>query len=72
MCAGHVGLAALQRQQTSKAADIGSRNFELRMMLLELIFDHTDGEIVTTGAKNRIFDILSRTKQIDLNFLTFV
>ena len=50
MCARHVGLAALQRKQTANATDIGRRDFEFGIMFFDLIFDDTDGEIVTAGA----------------------
>jgi hypothetical protein len=72
MSAGHVGFTALQRQQTANATDIGSGDFKLRVKLLELIFDDPDRKIVTAGAENRVFDIFSRPKQLNLSFFAFV
>jgi hypothetical protein len=72
MSAGHVGLAAGKRKQTAKAANVGSGDLKLRVKLFQLIFDHTNGEIMTAGAENRVFDIFSGPKQIDLNFFAAV
>ncbi len=72
MRSADVGFTALQGQQGAQAADIGGGDLELRIAELQLVFEHAYGEIVTTCAKNRIFDILDGSKQFNVGLLTSV
>src|SRR5258708_31141513 len=69
MGSGHVRFAALKREQTAQAADIGGGNLELRVTQFQLIFQHANRQIMTTGAENRIFDVCDRPQQLDLGLL---
>ena len=69
MSASDMGLAALQRQQASQAADIRCCDLQFRVSQLELVFEYSDGEVVTTRAKDGIFNFLFGPQQFHLYFL---
>jgi hypothetical protein len=55
-----VSLAPPQGEQAPEAADVCSRDLELGMARFQLVLEHADGEVMTAGAKNRVFDVLGR------------
>ena len=67
MRAGHVVLTALQRQQSTETSYVSRSNLDFRMPQLQLIFQYSDRQVMTPGAKNRVLDILERPKQFDIN-----
>src|SRR5690242_15999228 len=72
MRARHVALTALQCEQSAETSHVSRSDFDVRMPLLQLIFQYSDRQIMASGAKNRVLDIRERPEQFDIRFFTGV